>query len=181
MDFDEVLEDKLDIINITKTASGLYSFDTIYFNLSLSEWITNVHRRMVKIGWANVKIFPGKYGYDTYSYTLVSIFETIMSHKNDIFLYIGKVLLYDIYVEAVHKAWTENYIYWKNNTPYESLNYKKPSKPIDNSYNDNFATSYHTNLPDDHVEMYLDLIKTVFDILSEEILNNGIQNLNIGL
>ncbi len=168
--------------SLTSTASGLYDFSSMYFNRRLCDWICEVHKRMINIGWSNVRIVPGKYGYDVYAYSLVSIFDTIHCNKNDIFLYIGKALVYDTYLENVHNAWRSNYTYWKNVSPYTTSDkYQKPSKRLDTSVNDNYATSYCCNLPSDHIDMYLDLIKCVFDMLSETILSEGITNLKLGL
>lgn len=167
-------------MEINHTASKKYRFDTVYFNKTISEWTNIVNTDIsAKNNFKKIHIYPGKYGYDNYIYILSSILSHIDKNTNDIYQYISGTLDINEYLELSHKGFARNYIYWINTKPYKEGLYKKPSKKISTDINNKKAITYYNNLDESTQNIYKDIVSSVFKILANEIIENGIKNLKI--
>ena len=167
-------------MEINQTASGKYRFNTVYFKKSISEWVNLVNTYVSeKNNFKKIHIYPGKYGFDNYIYVLSAILSHLSKNLEDIQYYMKGTLDINVYLELIHKGWKKNYIYWVNNEPYETDSYKKPSKPLISDVRNKKAMSYYNNLDEETQDVYIDIVSSVFKILGNQIIEDGINNLKI--
>ncbi len=169
--------------NPNETASKKYKYDTIYFNKPLYDCVPIVHNNVDLINnWKKFDIKKYTYGYDNYIYVLSKVLPKIKQNKDDLFIYIGNQLSLDKYGKIAFKAHIKNYLYWRNNIPYDGNPiYEKPSKAKKRSENfsDELALCTWEALDSCQKDIYIDIVKSVFDYLKQVIITEGIQNLSI--
>ena len=151
----------------TTTADRKYLFKTKFYGQTLSYWITVVHREMSRLsGWEYIPLVPGTFGYDNQAHSIadmLSYYEDGMSRES--------------LADCVHRGWTENYIFWRDNKPWESdtdykkinfnskrsddsastidslfersENYKAPFKPLGDERRNKMAYTCFPDLPED--------------------------------
>lgn len=165
---------------LNQTASGKYRFDAVYFNRSISKWVNMVNTDIsITKKIKKIHIYPGKYGFDSYVYILSLLLTHLSNNTNDIYTYISGSLDINNYLLLVHKGWKKNYIYWVNDQPYNEGPYKKPTKELNTDTRNEKAMLYYNKLDEDTKNIYKDIISSIFKILSNEIIEDGIKNLKI--
>ncbi len=165
---------------VNQTASGKYQFNTVYFNKTISEWVNIVNNDIsIKNNFKKIHIYPGKYSFDTYIYSLSLILSYIDKNTKDIYTYMSGILDINEYLELTHKGWKKNYIYWINNLPYKEGIYKIPSKPLCTDENNKKVTLYYNKLNEETQDVYIDIVSSVFNLLANEIIEEGMKNLKI--
>jgi hypothetical protein len=165
-------------MELNQTASGKYRFDSIYFKKTISEWVDIINTDISeKNNFKKIHIYPGKYGYDNYVYSLSSILSYLSKNLEDIQHYMKGTLAINKYLELIHKGWKKNYIYWVNNTPYETSMYKKPTKELNTDFRNKNAMLYYNKLDGETQDVYIDIVSSVFKTLGNQIIEDGINNL----
>lgn len=103
------------------TANGMYSYDYVFYNKKLSEWIEIVHKDMtIKSGWNITPLIQGQFGYDNYALSIGYFFTNYNQNLTDNEL-----------ASLVHDGWTINYIYWRDHEPWKkSKDYYSPASPL---------------------------------------------------
>lgn len=135
----------------TTTANEQYSLDMKLLNSDLNTLVnecymyyTNEINKTLsdEKKWTNTTLYPGQYGYDAIA---VSLAYTVTNMKED-------AKEKDLAI-LIHDAWIVNYVFWRDNKPYESdKNYKKPYNGIENERRNKCATSSYDELDDEEKE-----------------------------
>lgn len=90
-------------------------------------------------GWKCAPLKKGAYGYDNLVYTV----HTVFTRDEDI-TDLEKI------AELIHDAWTTNYLFWRDNKPYEqNPGYRRPFNPIGDERRDKCASTKYTDLPEE--------------------------------
>lgn len=129
----------------TTTANGKYNLLQLYYYKPLKEWIARVHAHMSKeSGWEYRPLQPGTFGYDGVACSIARVFNA----KNTV----DQMSLEEI-ASHVHDGWVENYVYWRDNTPWINSNlYKPPYSPLGDERRNKCAALKFSDLPADEQE-----------------------------
>ena len=158
------------------TRSGKYSMDTLYFNETILNWVDIVHTQLsIRYEMKKISITPTDYGFDSYTYVLSEILVNIT--MADIMSSIRDGPDIKKFVEFAHKAWIENYIFWKSIQVDELTD--DPTSTINTFNRNDRATTHCKNLNSTDLELYTDIIEIVFELLTTKIFEAGMQNLSI--
>uniref|UniRef100_A0A6C0ACX6 Uncharacterized protein n=1 Tax=viral metagenome TaxID=1070528 RepID=A0A6C0ACX6_9ZZZZ len=143
-----------------KTANNKYSYKCIIFNKTIDEWVQDAHQYNCKQN--NWKFFPlkqGGFGYDNLVLSLMKPLKEIEKDKN-ILKKRNKI------AELVHDGWCENYIYWRDNSPFNTNTaYTKPSKPLNDERRNNCANTKFEDLPQEEKDKDLIFANFIIDKL----------------
>lgn len=162
------------------SASGKIRFDSFYFGKSISDWITIVNKSISKENnFQTIRITPGKFGYDVMATMIFNVFQCVLENKQDIMLYIRNNLDITPYMNVIHGGFVETYLYWKNFDPVSNSGYTAPTKPIINEYNNNYATTYFEKLLPNIQDMYVEIFNILMNIISDNVLTEGLKNMNL--
>ena len=154
--------------------------ESTFFNKNLHEWIILVHNNINKINnWRYKEPKINTYGYDNYKSVLTNILTNLQDNQDDLFVYIANSLNIDNYINISHDGWRHNYIQYANN-PIASKNPNNPKKPIITNSRNLLAISNGENLDKIEKEKYIDIINSVFGILTNILINEGMKSLSIG-
>ena len=152
------------------------SLDTVYFKLSLLEWVNVIHTEVSsRYEMKKIKIRPYDFGYDSYAHVLNSILSNVT--MNDIMASIRNAHDVNKFVELAHAGWVTNYLYWKNSQNDDLSD--NPKKSINTSTRNDRATTEAKNLNATDLELYQDIINIVFEVLTQRIFNAGMEHLSI--
>lgn len=113
-----------------ETANKQYQYDDIIRGKSLHDWATKVNSRLCTLkNWPVSPLRKGSFGYDT---TIMSVGNAF--RETDTMEIIRKSDL----AQKIHQGWVANYVYWRDNRPYEKENglYIKPSTPLGDVHRD---------------------------------------------
>ncbi len=101
----------------TTTANKQYSFDMKLLSNTLSTLVNECHKYYSnEMKWSNTTIYPGQFGYDAMAVSLAYAINEMKQDTSET----------DI-AKLVHDGWCINYVYWRDNKPYDTdKNYKKP-------------------------------------------------------
>ena len=151
--------------------------DTIYFNESILNWVDTIHTHISALYGMKrrLKIKPADYGYDSYTYILSEVLTNIT--MEDIMGSIRNGPDIKKYILIAHAAWTDNYVFWKNTYKDEITN--NPKKSLNTFERNDRATTHASKLSPEDLELYTDIIETVFEILTKKIFEAGMKNLSI--
>lgn len=167
-------------MDITKTASGTVSFETIYFNKPISEWVTIINKKIAKPNeFRVIKIHPGKFGYDVLATMINHTFTCINENINDILLYTRNRLDIQPYLNLIHGSYVECYLFWKNFSPHINNGYTVPKKELITDFNNDRVTTYCEKLDVNIIQMYTAILEIIFDLVSEIVLSEGIKQINM--
>lgn len=121
------------------TANGAYPYDRMLGGKSLSDWVQAAHKyNCEKSGWNHHPLRPGAFGFDNLACSIGYVFDAGIDQS------------VDQIADWVHRGWCLNYIYWRDNKPYESdSRYTKPYNPIGDSRRDTCARTAFADLPED--------------------------------
>jgi len=129
------------------TANKKYGYGEKYFGFTLATWVEHGHEYNVREnGWWKYKLHPGQYGYDNLAVSFARVFEAVDKDKD---------LLYnpEKIAEIIHDGWTENYLHWRENKPWDADSfYQKPNKPINDKRRNMLADTTYAKLPIDEKE-----------------------------
>lgn len=144
------------------------SFDQGLYGKTISEWVVLIHTNLSKsYQMKKVKIREGDFGFDSYASVLVSILQQITTA--DIMKSLQGSLDLDRFVESAHTAWINNYIFWKNSVSQDVASDQRNAR----------ATSTINNLEQYDRSLYNDIISEVFAVLTQQILEAGMQQLKL--
>lgn len=147
--------------------------DAKLFNKELGDWIMLVHDNMLKrYNSKPFELYKNDFGYDTYGAMVYNILKEVSTQ--DIFASMQNSLDLQKYIAIAHQSWCFNYLYWKN------MENKKISKHnINNKDRNERARRNDSNLEDEDIEMYTDVIEIVFEKLKINLLEVGMQTMNM--
>lgn len=147
------------------TANGEYKFDQEFFGRKLSQWVAESHRALAKAsGWGFCRpLVPGQFGYDNMAMSLATLFSEMENMRDnqgedDIDL--------DYMADLIHQGWVKNYCYWRDHTPFDREEYKKPNKKLGDARRNKCAESPYQDLPQDEKDKDLIIARHVFQTLS---------------
>jgi hypothetical protein len=149
-------------------------YNNKYFGELVYDWVNTIHSTLTKeYDMKKFKIEANDFGFDSYA----SIIDIILSNitPNEIFDSIKGNRNINKFICLSHKAWCYNYIHWKNKE-YDQIS-RNPKKSINTVNRNNRATSSVEHLTNADIEMYVDVINTIFTILENKILNASMQQL----
>ena len=99
-----------------QTANGKYSYDQIFEDKTLDEWIQRVHKNNCEInGWKIIPLKKGAFGYDNLAISIGDMFTKFPHFRSP---YSDSNLAIEILTDIIYKAWRNNYIYWRDNEPW---------------------------------------------------------------
>lgn len=140
-----------------------------YFDKTMHEWIILVHSNINKINNWKYKIPKiNSYGYNNFISVLTKLFLYIINNQDDIFIFISGKLDFNKYIDILHNGWRDNYIYYVNNKKLEITEYRNL-----------LAITNSDKLSACEKEKYNNIILSVFDILTNSLINKGIESLSI--
>lgn len=141
----------------TVTANRKYRYNDEVFGRTLDTWAQEVHKYNAKMnGWKYFPLKPGAYGYDNNIVALMRVFKALEDDPD--------ILAdHDAMCQLIHEGWIENYVYWRDNKPYDKDDkYRKPAKPLNDARRNALINKRHDELPQDEQEktvVYVDFIK----------------------
>lgn len=123
-----------------------------------TEKVQLVHQKNCELNNWNFKpLSPGSYGYDNLVYCLAACQG--LSNLEEM-------------ASLIHDAWTVNYIYWRDNSPWEKNSfYRKPFSPLNDERRNMCASLAFSLLPEDEKKKDEILAKIILEL-------NGDQNLS---
>lgn len=144
------------------------SLDSTLFGRTVKDWVAIVHKKIsLNYEMKQLKIKPGDFGFEAYASILVSILTEI--DTSDVFKSIQGTLDKQRFVDTAHTAWINNYVFWKNYI----------SADVDTSERNNRATTSFNRLEEYDRALYDDIISEVFAVLTQSVLEAGMQHLSI--
>lgn len=122
----------------TTTADGKVKYDTVFRGETIAEWVNKLHKyNCGENGWKFQPLLPGAFGFDN------------LAHSIDMVSLIPKKDL-DIIAEAIHIGWMVNYVFWRDNKPYEwGKGYRKPASPLGDARRDACSVTLYSELPEE--------------------------------
>jgi len=133
-------------MTLTHTANGKYEYDTLYNGKTLDKWIEDVNRHNCNANkWNYFKLQKGNFGYDNLAVCITYVFQYIQENN--------KLPSLHKCCKLIHDGWIENYIYWRDNKPYNGKRgYKRPGNPLNDERRNNCAKLSYDDLPEDEQE-----------------------------
>ena len=131
------------------TANGAISYLANIFGRDMCDWIKLAHKyNCEKNGWNYSPLQSRCFGYDNLAISLYHVF----SNNN-----FDKKLIKEKNIEElaslVHEGWCINYIYWRDNKPYEKNSlYIKPFAELGDDVRNFCAITKYNDLPEDQKE-----------------------------
>lgn len=145
----------------TQTANGKYGYNTVFQNKTLNDWVQEFHKiNCEENKWSFTPLKPGAYGYDNLVICLGNFFSSQSAPK--------ETSLEEVAI-LIHDSWVENYIYWRDNKPWEKEGYFKPFKPINDERRNKCAETSYKDLPDDEKEKDLILARYIIKLFAGEL------------
>ena len=145
------------------TRSNKYCLDNVYFDMTLYDWVLYVHNTICKQYEMNsFNIVVGDFGFDSYSYVIISILNNISI--DEINNALDNKFQFDDLGKLALKSWVKNYKFWKNiddencNTIYNSY-----EEGINTHERNNVATLKYKNLDKYSRSNLHDIIQIILD------------------
>ena len=144
-----------------ETANRKYKYDQVFISQTLDEWIQQAHRYNCQSNkWKYTPLKRGAYGYDNLAICLGNILTYIENHGMSE-LNVTKL------ASNVHDGWTENYIYWRDYTPFVHGVYLKPYNPINDERRNACASMTYEQLSDEEKEKDLIIARFIFEKIED--------------
>lgn len=160
--------------NINDIINDIDNFIIDKFNGSSDCWIFSVHKLLCsRYKMEPFHIEEGDYGYESYKCVILSILLSI--NTEDINLYLCGKLDLSKYVGVAHTAWSDNYIQWKYLNNY--LIGDDPTTTLNTYDRNDRATTALSYINEDDMIQYHNIIDAIFTILSDKILEAGMEHL----
>lgn len=116
-------------------------------NKVLSNVIQDLHKYNSKENkWFYSPLKEGAFGFDNLAISIIYTLEKVKTQEKLKKISIEKLSDY------VHRAWSKNYIYWRDNEPWISGDYIKPAKPLNDKNRNKLAETNYDDLPEDEKE-----------------------------
>jgi hypothetical protein len=147
----------------------------MYFGEPLDKWIDLIITQLSPMYGMKKKLSLGDFGTDALGHILEAILKKI--NPNDVISALRGNFDKESLLKDAHTEWCRCYIRWKQIYCHELSDNVK--KSINTNDRNNRATSAINNLAETDIEMYIDIINIVFEILTEKILEAGIQNITL--
>jgi hypothetical protein len=144
----------------TQTADGKISYSLVLNGVQIDDWVQNIHyMQCEQHAWDYRPLIKGNFGYDNLVHSVVAVFSY---HKN-----IKDCDRHDKEAIAglVHQGWAKNYIYWRDNEPWEySHLYRKPYNPLGDNRRNKCALSDYKDLDADEKDKDLVIANIIYDL-----------------
>lgn len=141
---------------MNQTANGKYKYDSVYYGKTLNEWIQLSHKNNCqKNGWNFYELKRGMFGYDNMACSLGYLFENM-----------NKKLDEEYFAELIHEGWKINYLYWRDNQPWNN-GYLKPNQTLNDERRNKLAMTPHKDLPDDEKEKDLIIARFILSNIKD--------------
>ena len=153
------------------TADGNFKYDQEYCGKTLDKWAQEAHKHNCKVnGWKFCPLKKGAYGYDNLCMSFGYVFEHYDIDELDELDDLDKrdELNVDQVASLIHDGWVANYLYWRDNKPYDcnDYNYRKPYKPINDKRRNKCADTPYDDLPNNEKKKDLVFAKFILKSLS---------------
>lgn len=131
-------------------------FDTKY---KLDTIIQKLHKyNSERNKWKYFPLKKGSFGYDNLAISIVYTLNKIKSKEKLENKTLEKIADY------VHRAWSKNYVYWRDNKPWSDGSYIKSAKKLDDENRNNLAKTNYEELPEDEKEKDRIIARFIKDI-----------------
>lgn len=139
-----------------QTANGMYNYSQEFYGVPLDTWVQNTHKYNCEANkWDYRPLKKGAFGYDNLAVSIgnaLSKYEPDREYSDAIYTSLYKVprMIYlrhpsKIYwlCHYIHEGWSMNYIYWRDNSPEKSTEYKyyAPFNPINDERRNHCAVT----------------------------------------
>ncbi len=135
--------------------------------VTLRELVNECHKELsTKLNWNYVPLVEGSFGFDN---MVVSIGYALNRYFNNMKLQnsIAPPDEEEI-AEYIHKGWAINYIYWRDNSPWENNNvYRKPYKLLNDENRNKLADTSYKNLNQQEKDKDLIIAKILMKYLEK--------------
>ena len=145
-----------------QTANGKYSYDQIFEDKTLDEWIQQVHKNNCEInGWNIIPLKKGGFGYDNLAISIGDVFTKFPSFRCK---YSCTKLTIEILADFIHMGWADNYTHWRKYEPWinEPEKYTKPNQPLGDERRNLLANTNFNLLPEDEQKKDEDIAKFIY-------------------
>ncbi len=113
----------------------------------LSDVVQDLHKYNSKENkWFYNKLKEGCFGFDNLAISIIYTLEKVKTKEKLKNISIEKLSDY------VHRGWSKNYIYWRDNEPWIDGEYIKPSKPLNDKNRNMLAKTDYKDLPEEEKE-----------------------------
>jgi hypothetical protein len=147
-----------------ETANKQYQYDDIMRGKSLHYWASEVNIRFSALNnWKVSVLKKGSFGYDN---LIMSIGKALQETES------MEILRKSDLADKIHQGWAINYVYWRDNCPYEYENtlYIKPYTPLGDVRRDLCALQTYDELPTVEKEKDDSIADILLNLLATELL-----------
>lgn len=132
------------------TANSVYKFSEVYFGKTLAEHIRDAHKLLsIELKWKYSELVPGQFGYDNMAVSL-GYALMFMPDSGSAARQVDSKLSIDDIAARIHDGWVINYVFWRDNKPFENSKlYKKPASPLGDERRNKCAQTKFADLPKD--------------------------------
>ncbi len=138
--------------------------ECMYFNESLDDWSDAIHSLLSECYGTNKSL--GRYSRSMHNAIISTVLDSVT--KEDVLKSMKGMADIEKYISICHSAWSQHYIIWKNTTGTRS-----------SVARDTMATTWADRLDPNQLQLYADIIRFVFDRLTDRVLENGMNDLRI--
>ncbi|MDB4769562.1 hypothetical protein OAG24_01215 [bacterium] len=142
-------------MSATKTANGKYDYKQIVRGKPLDDWVQATHKvNCEKNNWDYRALKRGAFGYDSIAVSIMRLIEFLKEREIELASQFpdsknAKCIDLEKMSSLVHDGWAENYIYWRDNKPYETGGmYFKPFNDVGDKRRDKCAAKEFISLPE---------------------------------
>lgn len=157
-----------------KTLNGLYSYDSIYLNVPILDFIKELNLSEDK---PKSQLREKTYTYDIYTTIVCSVCDLYLSNREDMTLYIRGGLDSEKYEKKIHEDLINLYLSYKNTSDDDKKSKGFYLKDVTNENRNDIYTTYVENLDEMFTQIYTNYIDIVLKKITEAILLNGISNM----
>lgn len=129
------IEMEMELLEAEQSANGYYKYNQKIYYMTLDSWAqeSNIFN-CISNNWAITPLKRGSFGYDN---LVVSLGHTLINCNN----YTDNIDNIEIIADLIHKGWTINYSFWRDNCPWNNTVYKyyEPSNPLNDERRNNCA------------------------------------------
>lgn len=142
----------------TKSANGLVLYDFIICKKQLRQWIYEINKHNADmLGWTPNILKEGSFGFDNLAMSILYANHVIVP---------GETQNQELMAAKIHDGWAANYIFWRDNKPWETGPYIKPYNPLGDERRNICASMSYDALPEDEKIKDNVIAKYIIDALS---------------
>lgn len=113
----------------------------------LSNVVQDLHKYNCKENkWFYNPLKEGAFGFDNLAISIIYTLEKVKTQEK------LKKISIDKLSDYVHRAWSKNYIYWRDNEPWINGKYIKPAKTLNDKNRNKLAETDYDELPEEEKE-----------------------------